>query len=85
MAKIRNGKTYQLRCPGCGKRTATLTLDRPFNPVRDDIAYCGNRKTCPLPAKPFRIINANLPELRKAKLLASVAEIVSGTFRKERK
>jgi predicted Ser/Thr protein kinase len=69
----RIGNKYHLGCPGCGKRTIILELKRPFDAKRDDIAYCNNRKTCPLPKKPFRLVN--LANLRVAQMRVSTAAI----------
>jgi hypothetical protein len=76
---LKNGKTYVLRCPGgCGKVTGKLQLDRPFDPKRDDIAYCDTRKTCPLPKRPMLVNVSNLGELRKAQFRASCADLLKG-------
>lgn len=78
MIHKRVGNKYHLGCPGCGKKTMILELDRPFDAKRDDIAYCDNRKTCPLPPKPFRLVNKNrLGNLRVAQLRASAAAIAA--------
>lgn len=77
MIHKRVGNKYHLGCPGCGKRTMILELGRPFDPVKDDIAYCDNRKTCPLPKKPLLVNKNRLGELRIAQMRASAAAIRS--------
>jgi hypothetical protein len=74
MIKNQIGNKYWLGCPGCEKLTMILELQRPFDPKRDDIAYCGNRKTCPLPKKPM-LINRNPAALRVAQLRVSAAAV----------
>jgi hypothetical protein len=71
------GNTYHLGCPGCGKKTAILSdLPRAFDAKRDDIAYCDNRKTCPLPKRPM-IANVNRSELRVAQFCLDSAQIAA--------
>ncbi|MGH7394877.1 MAG: hypothetical protein ACREJF_04680 [Candidatus Methylomirabilales bacterium] len=68
------GNKYWLGCPGCRKYTMILSdLPRPFDPALDDIAYCQNRRTCPLPPRKFKLVN--LAARRAAELRASAAMI----------
>ena len=77
MIHKRVGNKYHLGCPGCGKRTMILELDRPFDPAKDDIAYCDNRKTCPLPPKPMIVNMKRMEDLRVAQMRVSAAAIRS--------
>jgi hypothetical protein len=73
----RIGNKHHLGCPGCGKKTMILELARPFDAKRDDIAYCTNRKTCPLPKKPMIVNAKRLGELRTAQLRVAAASVMA--------